>query len=1046
MINLSSWAFGNRKLIHFLIAVLVVGGLYAAYDMSKFEDPEIKVKQALVVTAFPGASASQVEFQVTDPLEKEIRKMPDVFHLESYSYNDVSIIRVELLSTVPSGEVEQHWDFLRRKVANALHSLPEGCNQPNVMDDFSSVSGMFLALSGDGMGDAELGRWAEMTKRELLAIPGVDCIDIYGERRECINIELRQNVMASLGVKPAEILATLKNQNSTTYSGYFDQGSHRIRISTDGKLADVQSIRDMLLQGHEGDQLRVKDIAMVEKGYEDPTRNELLYDGERSVGILITTTSNSDVVKVGKAVLNKLEELRQTRYPAGIEVHKVFFQPEKVTEALGTFFINLIESVAIVIVILMLAMGFRSGMIIAVSLVTIVLGSLLFLYGMNGTMQRVSLASFILAMGMLVDNAIVIIDGILVDLRRGIPMHEALTGIGGRTAMPLLGATLIAILAFLPIFLSPDTTGLYVRDLFIVLAVSLLLSWILALVHVPLLGERMAKKELARKKRSGENDGELFKGKAYDILGGILEWALSHRTVTICGMVVLLALTLYGYGYMRQGFFPDMSYNQLYIEYKLPESTDNPKVSKDLEDIGAWLRKFPQITHVTTSLGGSPGRYNLVRNVATPSLSYGELIVDFKSPKDLNKLYPALQDSLSVKYPDAYLKVKKYNLMYRKYPIEAQITGPDLALLENYADTVRNIMESTGKVCCITRDLEPQVPVLRIGYNQAAALRMGLSRKDVSLSLMAANGGIPVGNFYEGLNPQHIYVKLVDGITGGPVEDLEDIPVFATLPNVSSVLDNTTINRIINRTISNDELVTRVMATTPLRQVIDGIRVDWEYPVIPRYDGQRMVRVQASPAYGLETERTRQEIAAKVEKLNLPTGYSLSWQGEKNASDESMKYLFKMFPLAIILMIFILILLFKDYRRPIIIFCTIPCCMIGVVATMLVTRQAFTFCAIVGALGLIGMVIKNGIVLMDEITLQIESGLPRKEALVRSAKSRLLPVSMAALTTIFGMVPLLSDAMFGSMAAAIMGGLTFGTVVTLVFVPVLYSIFFKDNE
>ncbi len=1045
MMNISSWAFDNKKLIHFLIAVLIVGGLFAAYDMSKFEDPEIKVKQALVITAFPGASASQVELQVTDPLEKEIRKMPDIFHVESYSFNDVSFIQVELRSTVPEGEIEQHWDQLRRKVNNAAANLPNGCYTPQVKDDFSSVNGMFLAMSGDGMGDTELGRWAEMTKRELLAIEGVDCIDIYGERKECINVELKQAVMASLGVKPAEVLATLRGQNATTYSGYFDHGNHRIRISTEGKLEDVQSIRDMLLQGHEGDQLRIKDIATVEKGYEEPSRSELFYDGERSIGILIAATSNSDVVKVGKAVQKKIDELQKTRYPAGIQVNKVFFQPEKVSEALGTFFINLVESVAIVIVILMFAMGVRSGLIIAVSLVTIVLGSLLFLYGMDGTMQRVSLASFILAMGMLVDNAIVIIDGILVDLNKGVPMRKALTDIGGRTAMPLLGATLIAILAFLPIFLSPDTTGLYVRDLFIVLAVSLLLSWILALVHVPLLSEGMAKKTLAQQKDKSEKEEDLFKGKAYDWLGKSLEWALTHRTVTIAGMVVLLFLTLLGYRQMRQGFFPDMSYNQLYIEYKLPESTDNPRVASDLEQMRQWLGKYPQITHITTSLGGSPGRYNLVRSVATPSLAYGELIVDFKSPKELNRLYPELQDSLSVKFPDAYLRVKKYNLMYRKYPIEAQLTGPDIAVLERYADSIRNIMEESGKIMCITRDLEPQVPVLRINFDQSSALRMGLGRNDVSISLLAANGGVPIGNFYEGIHSQHIYVKLVDE-KGGHIDDMEDIPVFAMLPTVASVLDNTTLNELLSGTISKDELVSKVMATTPLRQVVNGIDADWEYPVIPRYDGQRMVRVQGSPKIGLETERTREEIAKKIEKLDLPAGYKLTWQGEKNASDESMKYLFKMFPMAIILMIFILILLFKDYRRPIIILCTIPCCLVGVVATMLVTQMTFTFCAIVGALGLIGMVIKNGIVLMDEINLQISSGLSQKEALIRSAKSRLRPVSMAALTTILGMLPLLTDAMFGSMAAAIMGGLTFGTIVTLVFVPVLYSLFFKEDK
>ena len=1035
--DISKWAFQNRNLVYFLIAVLLLGGGYASYQMSKLEDPEIKVKLAMVVTTYPGASAHQVELEVTDVLEKSIRNMGNIDNIESYSFNDVSLIQVELLSTVKEEEVEQCWDMLRRKVENARSLLPSGAGTPNVKDDFGNVYGMFYALTGDGLGDRELSDYAELIKREIIELDGVERVELYGERAECINISLLQDRMANLGVKPAEVLATLNGQNKTTYSGYFDNGDNRIRVTVNDKFKTVEDIGNMLIQGHDDDQLRLRDIARIEKEYEQPTRNEMFYDQQRALGILVAAASGSDIVKVGAEVTRKLAELKATRLPVGVDCHKVFYQPERVGASLGTFVINLIESVIIVVVILMIAMGFKSGIIIGISLVVTVFGSFLFLYSADGTMQRVSLAAFILAMGMLVDNAIVIIDGILVDLKAGKNRMEALTAIGRQTAMPLLGATLIAIIAFLPIYMSPDTAGIYTRDLFIVLAVSLLLSWVLALVHVPL----MANRYLGQQKRQASQGPREYNGKVYAILRSGLRFSLTHRWGFVLAMIALLALSGVGYQYMRQGFFPDMVYNQLYMEYKLPEGTDYTRVERDLRSIEQYLKTRPEITHITASIGGTPGRYNLVRSIANPSLGYGELIIDFTSPETLVENINDIQEYLTHQYPDAYVKMKRYNLMYKKYPIEAQFLGPDPAVLHQLADSARRIMENTPEVCLITTDWDPQIPVLTIEYDQPAARALGLSRNDVSLSLLTATGGIPIGSFHEGIHRNNIYIKCLDE-KGQPIENLGNTQVFSSLPSLNGVLTEETMLKLKNGTLSKEYLVETLMGSTPLQQICKNIDIRWEDPVVPRYNGQRSQRVQCSPAPGIETEAARQAVAKKIEQISLPTGYTLRWQGEKSANDESMKYLFRSFPLAIILMITILIMLFKDYRKPMIIFCSIPMVVIGVVIVMLLTGKTFNFVAIVGTLGLIGMIIKNGIVLMDEITLQLNNGVEPVTALINSAQSRLRPVMMASLTTILGMIPLLSDAMFGSLAASIMGGLLFGTLITLLFIPVLYALFF----
>ena len=549
MIDLGKWVFDNKKLVYFLVAVLCVGGVYAAYDMSKLEDPEIKVKMAMVVATRPGASAHEMEMEVTEPLEKSIRTIGEVDCVYSWSYNDLAILQVEMKRTIPDDEIEQCWDMLRRKVSDTEAVLPEG-SSVQVQDDFGLVYGMLYTLTGSGMDFRQLSDYARLIQRELKNLEGVARVIVYGEQEKCINIEMLPERMATLGVSPAEVLLTLKGQNGIFYTGYYDNGSKRVRVTVNDKFREVEQIRQMIIQGHENDQLRLCDIAKVEEDYITPVRNAMNYNGEPALGIAVAAASGTDILKVGQNVERRLAKLKEDLFPAGVEYHKVFYQPERVKSALTTFFINLVESVIIVVAILMLTMGFKSGVIIGLSLIITVAGSIFLLGVADGSMQRVSLATFILAMGMLVDNAIVIIDGILVDLKRGKPRMEAMTAIGRKTAIPLLGATLIAILAFLPVFLSPDTAGVYVRDLFIVLAVSLLLSWILALVHVPLMANSWLRSSCSEKK----DEKALYDGRVYSWLRAALNFGLRHRVSSIFVAVVFVALSVFGYPFMRQGF------------------------------------------------------------------------------------------------------------------------------------------------------------------------------------------------------------------------------------------------------------------------------------------------------------------------------------------------------------------------------------------------------------------------------------------------------------------------------------------------------------
>ena len=1044
--NFTEYALKNKALVYFFVAVLVIGGVYSFFTMSKLEDPAITVKQAMVVTAFPGASAWQVELEVTDVLEKSIRSMGDLDHVESRSMDDVSYILVELASTVPPDDLQQYWDILRRKVANVQTQLPSGAQPSMVLDDFGDVYGMFYAMTSDGFGYQEMMDYAQLVRRTVLDIDGVSSVDIYGERQACINIDIQEAKMANLGVHPAEIILTLRGQNATVYSGYYNSGDKRVRVGVDGSFGDIGDISNLLIRGHEEDHIRLGDVAQITKGYVEPQREGLIYDTLPAIAISIAMQKGGNIIQLGKKIDQKLDELKQTLVPAGINFEKVFFQPTRVQSAISVFMVNLIESVLIVIFVVMLSMGFRSGYIIGIGLVVVVLGSFVILHMMHGTLQRVSLASFIVAMGMLVDNAIVITDGIMVDLKRGIPKPAALVNITKKTAWALLGATTIGILTFLPIYMSPDTTGEYVRDLFIVLAVSLWLSWVLALAYVPIQADRAFKPKPVG---PGESDNP-FNGRVYRKYQGLLKFSIYYRWVFIVATVILLIVSVYGYRFIQQGFFPDLSYNQLYIEYKMPFGTNPEAVKADLASMEKYLMSRSEITAVTTSLGGTPSRYNLVRTVAEPSLSYGELIVDFTSPYSLKDNLPELQAYLSSHYPQAYVRMKRYNLMYMDFPIQFMISGPDPAVLKELCAQVEDIMRADSTIMLVTNDWGPETPAMGVRYQQAIARDVNLSREDVGLAVLAATDGLPIGSYYEGEHALPIYLKSVDALGERPGR-LNNVPVWSMVPSTNGI-GLATVRELMTGMLSESQLLQRVIGSVPLNQASAGIDVGWEVPVVRRYNGQRAISAQCNNVPEYTTTAARNSLLPKINAIQIPPGYKTEWQGEYLASTQSQSYLFKNVPIAVVIILAILIALFKDFKKPLMILLCLPLAITGVVAGMLLADKEFGFVAIVGALGLVGMMIKNGVVLVDEVDIQIRSGKDRFLALVDASTSRLRPVFLAAMTTILGMIPLVNDDMFGALAVTIMGGLFIGTIITLIILPILYSLFFhirhpeKENK
>jgi multidrug efflux pump subunit AcrB len=1023
--HLSELVFRKKSIFYFLIVCLIAGGILSYQSISKLEDPEIVVMIAKVITVYPGASAHEVEMQVTSVLEDAISELADIESIKSQSSANVSSIDVELKMTVPQEQIPQRWEFLRRKIQRAIPQLPPGVQTPMVLDDIGDVYGMFYAMTADGYSLREMSDYAQYIKRNLLQVKGVRKVAVYGEQNESVDIVLSQEKMAQMGILPLQIITAINDYNSSLYAGVF---------------TSVQDLENILIKGLNHDVFRLSDFAEIKRGYNEPLRNTLHINNLPALGISVSMESGENIIELGERVEKRLAELHR-EMPAGYRFQKVFFQPDVVRKSINDFMINLVMSVVIVVLVLMVTMGLRSGLIIGGGLLLTILATFPFLMIAGGTLQRISLGAFIVAMGMLVDNAIVVIDGILVKLQTDGRRKTSFTTPARRTAWPLLGATLIAVAAFLPAVLSKDTAGTYVHDLFVVLCISLIISWILALTQVPLFSAMYLK--ISKKKTENKNP---YNGYMFKAVQKALVFFLHHKIVTVVLSLVLLFVAAYNFKNVKQTFFPDFSYNQAYIEYKLPYGSTADKVHQNLHEITRYLQGFDEVKLVTTSQGMSPTRYCLVRPLGEVADNYGEILIDFEDYETLIRMKPILEEYLRNTYPDAYIRFRKYNLSVKaSHTVEAQFSGPDPAVLKKLGKQAMEIMYQspyTDKPT-ISSSWEPMGKSLEAHYKMDAARRSGTNRSDISYALLAATDGMPLGTVYEGEAPVEIRLKMRRQ-DGSRIENLNDIPVWNMLPNLDAV-DKEAVTGLMYGTKSVDDLKKEIIRSIPLSAVSSGVTVQWEEQIVHRVDGKRTIQAQCEPANGYSPAITRKDIRDAVEAIELPEGYTLRWMGEYELQGTALKNIFRYLPITIMIIVFVLVLLFNDYKRPIIVLLCIPMAIIGIVPGLIMTGQPYTFIAIIGTFGLIGMLVKNAIVLLDEIDKQIHEGNEPYHAIVNATISRTRPVIMASFTTILGMVPLFADPMYSSMAVAVISGLLVGTIITLIFVPILYAVFYRVN-
>ena len=1038
--------FMKRPTLFWSLAVFVIlAGVLSFIQMPKLEDPAVAVKQAMVVVPYPGAGAHQVELEVAQLMEDELRNLPDVKKIKSECKNGMAMLTVEFRMTVLLEDLEQHFDLLRRKVNDLKPRLPQGCYDPVVVDDMMDVYGIFYAFTGDGYSYPELYQYARMLRRELMNVKGVKRVNIVGNRDEVINIVLSKEKIARNGVLPTQIMMALQNAGKTVNSGDYQTGGDRLHIRVGEAVKDEEDIRRLLIGTFDGKQVRLGDVAQVERAFSEPQRNGFFINGKPALAVCIAMEADAIVPDVGKAVDAKLDEVMRSM-PAGMATEKIFFQPDKVDEAISSFMVNLVESVAIVILVLVFTMGIRSGVIIGFGLILTIAVSFPILLVCGTTLQRISLGAFIVAMGMLVDNAIVIMDGILIDKQRGYGPKTYLYRIGRNTALPLLGATVIAASTFISVYLSPDSAGEYARDLFLVLCVSLLASWVLALIQVPVCAKSWL--PLRDRKQAGKKE-EVLNSPVHRFVRRTIDILVGHRKLTLGIAGIVLLVCIWGMTKVKNLFFPDFDYRQLVVEYYLPSQSSPDRMRHDLLEISAWLQEKPEVERVAASMGSAPAYYCLARPMTSGGDCYGELMIDCKDYATVMKILPGLRDELRQRYPDAYIRMRKYNFsIATSHTVEVEFSGPDPAVLRDLSRQAEDIMRRCPYVdpYSVQNNWKPSAKSLAVDYVRADALRSGIERGDVANALLAATDGMPVGVLAD--RERMVTVNLmVRNADGSRIMDLNDIPVWSMM---NMRLTDEDMEGILTGSKNAADIQDGLFRSVPLSSVSEPVRMDWEEDVVYRVNGRRAIEAECDPntdLYAGTPAKVRASIEKEINAIQLPEGYQMRWVGEDELRDDAISNLLKFVPLTIFLILGILLLLFNNWKKVILILICFPFVFCGITPSLLLFRQPFTFMAIIGMMGLIGMMVKNAIVLVDEINrLQIEEHRDPYDSVVEATVSRVRPVLMASLTTIVGMIPLVSDPMYGSMAVTIMGGLTIGTIITLILLPLFYTALFRIRK
>lgn len=1007
MMNVSQYSIKHRSVVVVLMLAILCGGLYAFAALGKREDSTFTIKSAIVVCPYSGATPEEVEALVVEPLEREIRTLTAVHKITSEAHYGYARIMVELHPATPSERIAQLWDELRRKVDRARATLPEGVGDIEVIDDFGDVYGIYYALvSEGGYSWQELHRYAKDIERELYAIDGVDKVMLYGEQSPEVNIWISPSILSAFDLRPEDIGNAIAQQNRIAALGVREAGEVNVELIEGSTYRSLSELENQLLMAADGKQYRLGDIARVERGYHTPPSLRMRVDGNEAVAIAVAGDPQMDIVKVGDAVERSIETFGH-RLPAGLSIVSLYPENEIAREANNDFVVNLIESLAIVILLVMVVMGWRSGVVVGVSLLLSIAATLVVMLLIGEGINRTSLAGFIIAMGMLVDNAIVAVDNTRRLAVTGLPLRVAAVEGASRPRWALLAATIIAIISFLPLQLAPSSVAEIIRPLFVVVAVSLLSSWLFALTQVP-----MSSVALLRAPSAVTSELRVA------WFGRVVRVLLAHRWVTVAVTLLLFAVSLWIMGRMPQNFFPQLSKPYFRADVFMAEGYDIDATDERLQRMTSWLRSQPEVVRVSTTAGGTPPRYYLASGSYASRPNYGNLLVEVTDADAAPAVEERFDSWVRGNIPDVWLSSSLFRLSpVPEASIEFGFVGDNVDTLARLTAEAMEIMKRRGDTRNVRNSWGNRVAVWQPRYSQIKAQRLGVDRSSVARSLELSTSGVRVATFRDDDMPMPILLRTTPAADSSLLS-LTTLPVFS----------------VKGRSFS-------------LAQATSEFSFAFQLPMIRRIDFERVMKAQCDADRGVNTIALFGSLREELEReIDLPEGYRMEIFGQQESREESNEALASKLPVTLLLILATLLFLFGNLRSPMAILVTLPLIFIGVVAGLAVTGKMFDFFSLLGLLGLVGMNVKNGVILLSHIDELRASGVEPLQAVIAAAEDRFVPVVVASATTVLGISPLLLDSMFGSMAATIMGGLVVATALVLMVLPVVYSLIYRIRQ
>jgi multidrug efflux pump subunit AcrB len=1057
--NIGEYSIEKRTVTLVLSVVAAIAGMQAYDNLGRLEDPEFTIKEAIVSTPYPGASAEQVDREVTSVLDREIQRMGQIKRLESRSLRGRSITQVFIQDKFRKADLQQIWDELRRKVQAAQSLLPPGAGPSVVNDDFGDVYGVYLGFTGEGYSYAELKNFVNLLRREFVLVEGVKRVELFGNQPEAVYVEMKRDRMAALGISEEQIFRSLGARNMAADGGRARVGSLYPAIDPSGLFTSEQQFEELLISEPGAPELiYLGNVAKVERGYVDPPstllrmsyrtvrRDGRLLDrdevealpedtdwsdgsfeiesilGQPAIGLAVSTVEGGNVVRMGEALTDRLEEL-QPLLPVGIEATVIALQSEAVTKSIDSFMQNLIEAIVIVVVVLLLFMGLRAGLLIGFILFLTIAASFIVMNAQGILLERISLGALIIALGMLVDNAIVVTEGMQTRIERGDDPRRAAREVVGQNQWPLLGATFVAVIAFASIGLSDHSTGEYTRSLFFVLLISLLMSWLTAVTVTPLLCTMLFR---PKAQQSGDA-GDPYAGGLFRTYRRFLELAIRVRYATITVVFVLFGLSVYGFTLLPPGFFPYSTRPQYMVDIWLPQDTHIREVERSSAELEKFAMSLDNTKSIANHIGSGGLRFMLVYSPEQPNPAYAQFLVNVYDYRKIQDDMAAIEAWAAQHLPDAIVFGKPFKLGPGVGGnIQLRLSGPDRAVIRGLGREATAFLKADPQVKYVRWDWKEPVPVVRPVLARAQARRNGIERPQLADRLQAAFEGLQVGVYREGTRADED--RLLPIIYRPPLLERVDV---ANLNDVQ--VQSPAAGRSI-----------------PLRQVVSEFETVFEDGLIFRRNRRPTLTLHADQTHG-EASFPFQRVRPRIEEWfqeRLDSGaitseYLLEWGPEHEDSVEAVEALSKSIPMFAVLMVLIVVVLFNNLRQPLVIWLTVPLALIGVTAGLLLFDQPFNFMAILGTLSLTGMLIKNAIVLVDEVNSNLGKQMDHYESIVMAGVSRLRPVSMAAATTVLGMIPLVTDVFFVSMALAVMFGLTFATVLTLVIVPTLLATVYR---